>query len=249
MKTTLLSICTAGVSLMATISSSLAMPFAGNDIDLEYAYKAQNLAWLSAGIWGGSTKREITWDNGRDDILKARPIDIYISAQVKQWLDVMAIIGSRDSEFQYHGDGNRKAEWGLGLQARLFSHEIPEVALMTDTIRITANASWVTSSTELTRIGTYGGTYASSVDWDEISISLLLGLYNHTTHNKMFGPETVGIYLGPGFSSLSGGKFKEAKSGGMIAGIQLFMTETVGLELQGQFFGGTSVYGGLTYQF
>ncbi len=236
----MLSICLAGVSLMATITYTNAMPLAGGNSDFEYAIKGREHGRLTAGLWGGSVKREIAWDNGRNDVLESTPVDLYIGFNIVEWFDLIGIVGSRGSDFDVMGKGKSQGEWGFGFQARLFTHNIPEIALVTDTIRLTANASWINAGTEVN---------GRSENWSETSASLLLGIYNFTEGNKLFGPENIGIYAGPAFSALQGENFSESESIGAIVGLQIFMTDSMGLEIQGQIFEETSVIGGLSYHF
>jgi hypothetical protein len=240
MKKKSLSTLITGVSLLATVSATTAMPLAGGNTDFDYAIKGKELSWLSAGVWGGSVKREIEWDNGTTDVMESTPVDLYIGARIVNWFDLIGIIGSRNTDFEFAGEGDRNAEWGLGFQARLFSHQIPEVSLMVDTIRITMNATWLSAGTKV---------MSRSEDWSETSASLLFGLYNSTSGNKLYGPESIGIYAGPGFSALNGDNFSESESVGLIAGAQFFIVDTVGLEIQGQFFEENSVLAGISYQF
>ena len=240
MKTIILTACIAGVALAATIAPIQAMPLSNSNEGIDYAFKAKELSWWHMGVYGGKTSRKITYDNGLEELFDTSLVDFYLGANFMGWLNLYGIIGSRTAQFGEFEKGDRESEYGAAIQVNLLDQEVMEPTMMIDVYRLTADLKYTACST--TRL-------SQDVDWNEVTAALYFSIVNETTGNKYFSPESITLYGGPIYSTIDGDTFKESTSTGLMAGGQIFITDRVALDLQGQFFTETSVLGGIHIQF
>lgn len=229
------------LSLFATPFMLTAMPIGSSNNPMEYLVKGRDLSWLSIGLYGSETKRSIERDaTGLTTTLESRHVNGYIGIDALSWLTVYAIGGQSESKYGSLSYADGEAEYGVGIRANLLNHFLREPMLMEEDIRLNLGAHYRQSSSDLG---------ATSIDWNEISAALTLALVNHSDRNKAFAPESVSIYAGPMFSTLLSDDFEAEDHAGAVAGIEIFFTDSVTLDIEVQHVGETSVGGGINLHF
>jgi opacity protein-like surface antigen len=226
-------------TLFVNIVSAFAIP--SNNESINYLVKGNDLSRLSMGIYGGQFERDIDWDNGPVQKLTSNRFYGYIGVDVINWLTLYATAGMSESAINEGSYSDYDGCFGAGLRINVLSHYIKEPVLTSDIIRLNFEANYLHSSADL--------KYRDNIDWDEINASFTIELVNDTTGNKFYSPESISLYVGPIFSALISDDFSEDNSFGVMGGIQVFIVDSVALDLQVQHYGETSISGGINYRF
>ena len=238
-KTTLVPIAVA-LAFVASSLSVWAIPSSSND-PFEYMIKGKDLSRFSVGLYVLQSERDINWDDsGSTQTLESDRIHAYLGYDIFNSMTIYAVGGASESKFGNNTKSDSEGEYGFGLRANLLSHFIREPTLVEDVIRINFGAQYLHASAD---------TGSTSVDWNEISVSLTLGLVNHTEGNKNYTPESFSIYLGPIYSKLEGDDFEADDDVGLIAGLEVFLTDTIALDFEVQHFENTSGAAGINFRF
>jgi opacity protein-like surface antigen len=228
------------LSIVASSLSLWAVPSSSND-PFEYLVRGRDLSKLSIGLYAMQSERDITWDaSGITETLKADHVRGYLGYDIFNAVTIYAVGGSSESKFGDNATADSDGEYGVGIRANVLNHFIRETTPMEDAIRVNLGAQYLRSSADT------GGT---SVDWDEISVSLTLGLVNHTEGNKYYTPESYSIYVGPIYSKLNSDDFEAKDDVGLIAGMEVFLTDTIVVDFEVQNFENTSVAAGINFRF
>jgi hypothetical protein len=230
------------VAALAVCSAAThAMPIGSSNIPFDYMVKGQDLSIIRLGLYGISTKREIKWDGtGVTQILKSKRSQGYLGVDLMPWLTVYGIAGQSESKFGTQPYGNAESSLGAGVLINVLHHFIHEPVLMEDVVRINLGAEWTRSSAD---------TSFSSADWDEVAIALTFALINHVDTSKLFHPESIGLYIGPLYSRYISDDFEAKDEIGVVAGMEIFFTDTVSLDFEAQHFSETSAAGGINFHF
>jgi len=216
------------------------MPVASSNIPSEYLIRGKDISWLSMGVYGGQFERAIEWDNGVVQNLKSKRWQGYIGADIFNGITIYAVGGQSESSIGGGDYADAEAEYGAGLRINVLNHFIREPTLTADDVRLNFGARYMHSSSDITFEG---------VDWDEVSAYLTLELVNHTVGNKFFAPESISLYAGPIYSALISDDFSEDKSIGVMGGLQIFIVDTIALDLEVQHFDETSFSAGINFRF
>ena len=228
------------IAIFASTLSISAKPIGGNNDPFDYLATGKDLSWLSMGVYGGEFKRNINFDNGLNSNLKTTRINGYIGADIFKWITVYITAGSGESSVGESETADSEAEYGGGIRLNLLHHFICEPVPMEDVLRFNFDANYLHSSSDLN---------FETLEWDEMSASLTMELVNHTEGNKFFGPESIALYLGPIFSTLDSSDFKEDQNFGVIGGIEIYLVDTIVLDIEIQHFDETSASVGLNFHF
>ena len=238
-KTTLVPIAVA-LAFVASSLSVWAIPSSSND-PFEYMIKGKDLSRFSVGLYVIQSERDIVWDtSGITETLEADRVHGYIGYDLFNACTLYAIGGSSESKIGGMTTADSEGEYGFGVRANLLSHFIREPTPLEDVVRINLGAQYLHSSAD---------TGFTSVDWDEVSVALTVGLVNHTEGNKYYTPESYSIYIGPIYSALDGDGFEAKDDMGLVAGLEVFLTDTIILDLEVQNFENTSVAAGINFRF
>jgi opacity protein-like surface antigen len=227
-------------ALFVNITAALAI--SSNNDPFDYLVKGKDLSRLSMGVYGGQFNRDIEWDNsGIVQKLKSNRFYGYLGVDVIDWLTLYATAGMSESAIEDSSYGDFDGCFGAGFHINFLTHYIREPVLTSDIVRFNFEGNYLHSSADL--------KYRDSVDWDELNASFTIELVNNTTGIKFYSPESISLYVGPIFSALISDDFSEDNSFGVIGGIQIFVVDTVAIDIQVQHYGQTSVSGGLNYRF
>jgi opacity protein-like surface antigen len=228
------------VGLLTSTLPLCAMPLGSNEPS-DYLIKGQDLSKLTMGIYAGQHKRQITWDDsGFTEVMESDRVQAYLGYDVLDWLTVYAIGGANESNTEGTEGGDSESELGLGFRVNVLNHFIREPVPAEDIIRMNMGVEYVRSS--------FDNGFASS-DWGEFSVALTVALVNTIDGNKYFWPESIAIYAGPIYSAINGDEFEADDTVGVIGGLELYLTDTITLDLQVKYFNETSVAGGVNFRF
>ena len=229
------------ITIFANTLSVWAMPIGGNNIPSDYLVKGKDLSWLSMGLYGGQFKRDIEWENsGITQPLKSSRVLGYIGVDLFDWITLFAVGGSSQSKIGEADTADSEGEYGAGFRLNLLNHFITEPMPSEDVIRLNFATRYLQSSSTLG---------SRDLSWGEISASLTMELVNHTAGNKLFTPESISLYAGPMFSSFLSDDFSESDDFGVMGGIEIFLVDTIVLDIEIQHIGETSVSAGLNFHF
>jgi hypothetical protein len=228
------------LAIVATSLPLWAVPSSSND-PFEYMVRGRDLSKLSIGLYAIQSERDISWDDsGITETLKSDRVLGYLGYDILNTVTIYALGGASESKFGNNTESDAEGEYGVGLRANLLSHFIREPTPMEDVVRVNLGAQYLHSSAD---------TGSTSVDWNEISVALTLALVNHTDGNKFFTPESYSIYVGPIYSKLDGDDFEADDDVGVIGGTEVFLTDTIILDIEVQHFENTSVAVGINFRF
>lgn len=228
------------LAIFASSLSTLALPIGGDNEPFDYLVTGKDLSWLSMGVYGGQFKRKIDFDSGATSILKTTRAHGYVGADLYKWVTVYGLLGASESSLSDSETADAEAEYGGGVRLNLLHHFIAEPTPMEDVVRLNFDASYLHTSSNLA---------FKKLDWDEMSASLTLELVNHTDGDKFYNPESIGLYFGPIFSLLNSSDFSEDQNFGAIGGLEFYLTDTIVLDLEVQYFNETSADAGLNFHF
>jgi opacity protein-like surface antigen len=228
------------VGLLTSTLSLCAMPL-GSSEPSDYLITGQDLSRLTMGVYAVQSERQITWDDSSiTRVMESDRVQAYLGYDILDWLTFYAIGGANESNTEGTEGGDSESELGLGFRVNVLNHFIREPVPAEDTIRINMGVEYVRSS--------FDNGYASS-DWDELTGALTVALVNHTDGNKYYWPESIAIYAGPIYAAINGDEFETDDSLGVIGGLELYLTDTITLDLQVKYFKETSVAGGVNFRF
>ncbi len=220
----------------------MASPIGNSNMGKEYLVSSDPLDQWSIGIFGGATKRGIKLDAGGDATLDINRGMIYVGFDALSWLTPFVSLGVADSSISSlsSSDRSNKFAYGLGVNVKLLNQEIMDPNLMIDVLRINADFYYNGSETE---------SFGQTIKWSEFSTSLTVGLVNDTTANKSMFPESIGLYAGPIYSYYISSDFDAQETVGLLAGIDVFITQRTSFDISIQLFDETSVNGSLNIRF
>ncbi len=193
------------------------------------------------GVYVVDSSRQISWDSvGGTQVMESDRVNAYLGYDVLDWLTIYGIGGGNESKIKGTEGGDSETELGLGFRVNLLNHFIREPTPVEDAIRVNMGVEYVKSS--------FDNGFSSS-DWREVTVALTLALVNHTAGNKYYTPESIAVYAGPLYSAITGDDFETEDNMGLIAGLEVYITDTITLDLQVKHFEETSVGGGVNFRF
>ncbi|MDP6490801.1 MAG: hypothetical protein QGG69_03390, partial [Kiritimatiellia bacterium] len=71
----------------------------------------------------------------------------------------------------------------------------------------------------------------SEVRWQEGTAFITVSIVNDTTGNKIFNPNSVAVYVGPFYNYIDSDDIRLEDDFGFMAGIEVFMTDHITLDL------------------
>ncbi len=196
---------------------------------------------MSAGLYAAQGKREIVWDaSGAIQVMETDSVLGYLGYNIFDWFTIYATGGSSENKIQPSATSNSEDIYGAGIRINLLNHFIREPVPAEDVVRLNFTTEYLCSSVEY---------YSNTIDWDELSVALTVALVNHTDGNKLFTPESIMLYAGPLYSSLTGDSFEANDTIGVIGGIEIYLTDTITVDFQVKQFEETTVGGGVNFRF
>jgi opacity protein-like surface antigen len=216
------------------ISGAYAMPRGYSASGMNYIEGSSDLSRWSLGFYSYGRNREVEIDNV-DLTLETMSVMGYVGYDLKRWLTFYATAGTCNFTIEEYSECS-SGELGFGLKANLLDHEILDPTLFEDKIQLNAAVECSLASFEW---------LDSSTAFVELSGSLTLGLINDIEGNKFFLPNSIGIFAGGVISDFVADNVSACQKLGYTAGMDLFYSENVTLEIRMEGFEGTSFMGGI----
>ena len=193
---------------------------------------------LSGGIYGGTIDRDMQYNDTVLPLESSKAV-IYLGLNLRPWLTLFAGVGGAEHTLgMSESDTTHVIE--AGLLINVVDHDILDPSLFEDRLRINMGATWATTEAEW---------YGEDVKWQEINAFATISIVNDTTGNKLFNPNSIALYAGPVYSYITGDDLEADQELGFMAGIEVFVSETISLDLGVRQFDSTGVEGGLNIQF
>ncbi len=228
----------ASVVLAISIVSAYAIPTGKSNESGDYVSGTGISHMLNAGIYGGTIEREVEYRNAVLP-LDSKQAVAFLGLELTPWATAFVGVGLADHQVgMMESDTTHKLEAGVLLN--LVDHEILDPALFEDRLRVNAGASWAYT----------GAEWASKdVRWQEATAFLTVSIVNDTTGNKFFNANSIAIYLGPLFNYIQSDDIELREEFGYMAGIEVFLTESISIDLGMRHIDSTGFEGGLNIDF
>ena len=228
----------AAALLAISFTAAQAFPTGKSNESSDYLNGTGISHMLSGGIYGGSLERDMEFGSTVLPLETSKAV-IYLGMNLRPWLTLFAGVGGADHELgMAESDSTYVLE--AGLLINVIDHVILDPSLFEDRLRINMGATWATTEAEW---------YGEDVKWQEINAFATISIVNDTTGNKLFNPNSIALYAGPVYSYITGDDLEADQELGFMAGIEVFVSETISLDLGVRQFDSTGVEGGLNIQF
>ncbi len=226
------------VALAVSIVSAHAIPTGKSNESGDYVSGTGISHMLNAGIYGGSLEREVEYKN-TVRTLESKQSVVYLGLEPTPWATVFVGAGLADHQVGLlESDTTQKIEAGVLLN--LVDHVILDPTLFEDKLRVNAGASWAYTEAEWLN---------NDVRWQEATAFLTVSIVNDTTGNKFFNPDSVAIYMGPLFNYIQSDEIELRDEFGFLAGIEIFVTDSISIDLGMRHIDTTGFEGGLHIDF
>lgn len=221
-----------------SFSTAQAFPIGKSNESGDYLFGTGLSHLLSAGVYGGSSERDVQF--GATILpLKSTKAVVYVGVDLLPWFTVFVGGGTASHELgMSDSDSSYQAE--AGVLINLIDHEILDPTLFEDRLRLNFAANWGL---------TEANWYNDDIKWQEINVSLTISIVNDTTGNKFFNPNSIALYAGPMFSYIESDDIEADQELGFTAGIEVFATESISMNIGLRQLDGTGVEGGLHIRF
>lgn len=210
---------------------------------MDYLYKNPGLSRISAGAYVGQTEREISRSGPlQDTIMTSSRGYGYLAYDLTSWMNVYGLLGVNESELTGSPAADSEMLFGAGMAFNLLNRFVREPVPYEDAIRITADIRAISTKADF-------GLFADSVTWQEYSASLRFSLVNFPTGDKRYRPEAIALYAGPIVSWIQSSDISSKDELGLTGGLEIFLYDTLSLDLNAEYIGETSFYGGFNLRF
>jgi opacity protein-like surface antigen len=229
------------ICTLATVYAAHAAPVADSSSQLNYLVKAKDLSKISIGTYYMDVLRKVDTSEASGAKLEGNRGMAYIGYDVLPWLCVYGAAGA--GEYELRGGGTSSGtdgQWGFGVRANLLDHFIKDPTLLEHRIELRSGANYTSVDTKL------GGR---SEDWGEFSASLTLHLVNDIVGNKELMPTSIGLYVGPVYSTYLNGDVEEDTSVGVSGGMEIVISENISLGLGVEYFDNATAIGSIDIRF
>ena len=178
----------------------------------------------SCGIYAEEWTRDVMLRRYFPEALEYSKIMAYAGYDLLPWLMTYAAVGNGGASIGQDSSDD-KVVYGLGLQINLMDHEVPYPGLMEDRLRINAAAEYLWAGTDW---------LGEEIKWGEFSSSLTVSIVNDLSGNVLFIPDTIAVYCGPIYSSVSGDEISgDGRAGfGIAGGLEIFYSKRVSMHVQ-----------------
>ncbi len=227
------------VSLLA--STSTVMSAARSNVAMDYLYKNPALGSFTAGFYGGQAEREISRSGPLPDTTMTSSRGyVYLGYDLVPWLNLYGIAGANQAKLTGSTSADGELLYGVGVSMNLLNHFIREPTPMEDLFRINADVRLISTKAEF---------MFNSVSWQELSASLRFSLVNFPEGDKNYRPEAIALYAGPAFSYIQSSDIESKDEFGVIGGLEIFFYDALSLDLNVEYIGETSFFGGINIRF
>jgi len=228
-----------------TAGIAAAAPRSGGNVGSDFLMGASDKSGWSCGIFYEGRDRHLEiGDNGPTRKVSTDIGAVYIGHTLVKWINVYAFAGMLYAD---NGTGPLRESddnflYGGAVHMDFFLHEIQDPVLMENEIRLSGDAAIYVSEFEV---------FGESRDFQEVKASLTAAIVNHLDGNKLFVPESIGIYGGPVYSQVFGGDLDDGPDDqvGLAAGLEVFHTKRVSYYAGIERFKDTGFTAGLNVRF
>ncbi|MBL7114153.1 MAG: hypothetical protein ISS35_00170 [Kiritimatiellae bacterium] len=227
--------------ILATAHVAQAAPVADSSSDLDYLIKAKDLSKIAIGAYVMGVQRKVDTPVAVEAKMEAVRSMGYLSYHILPWLSIYGAVGAGEYELDAVGTSSgTDGQWGFGVRANLLDHFIKDPTLLEHRIELRSGANYTSVDTKL------GG---QSEEWGEFSASLTLHLVNDVVGNKELMPSSIGIYVGPVYSTYLDGDVEEDTSVGLTGGLEIVISENVSIGLGVEYFDNATAVGSIDLRF
>lgn len=230
------------VSLLAgDFTAVFAVPLGSSNMGREYLVGAGSPYKWSFGAYVETRERDVAIDRLSSLMsMKSSKIMGYVGYDFLSWFTTYFTAGQHRARIGSSGYADGELECGMGMHFNLLDQEILDPTLFEDKIRINADWQYTTSKTE----------YGSEVKkWRELFLALTISIVNDIEGNKLYLPNSVAVFWGPLYSDIQGGSINEKDKIGFTAGLEVFFTEKISLNLAIESFDEVTHIGGINVRF
>lgn len=244
MKKAILLVSISLLTLTGSFAPVLAVPIGTMNHSAVFRYPAADLDRWCAGIYARSRERNITHNRVIGlEAIKTSKTQIYVGYDFNYWFTTYILAAGGEVSSTISAGSAFDIGWGFRFQ--LLDHELRDPWLAEDRIRITAAIQQTYSGAELR---------GQDEQWMETYANLILSIVNDIDGNKLFLPDAISFFAGPIFSDIESRGFSsrdvdEYRMFGFTAGIEIFLSDRVSLEIEAENLGFSTVSYGIHVQF
>jgi len=235
------------IVVVMSAGSLMAGPRTSSNAGLNYLSTAGEAGRWSVGTYYDVYNRNVTVkDTGFKTTLKDSRAMAYAGYDLNSWITAHLDAGSGKATLGGDDNGGREMQYGLGMNMRLLDHEVADTTLMED--RFTLNADWDLSYSKTENAA------GDDIKWGVFNASLTAGIVNDIAgYNTFYTPDAIEIFAGPVFSSVIGSDLESSGGGsdqvGLCAGVEIFYTTSVSLNIRYTHINDNDICGGLNVRF
>jgi hypothetical protein len=207
--------------LLTTPAHVSALPVGTGSHPGEYLVSAEDLNEWYVGAYMLDRKRDVRIAHSYKSPMYAEKTMVYVGYEFLYGLIGYGTFGSTETRFSGSA-GDSSSEYGGGIHLNIMHHEIPDPTLPEDRFTIDSNLQYTKSS------GQWG---RRDVEWDEWYGSLTFTFINNLEGNKFYNPNSLGFFFGAAFSDLQTSSFQVDSPLGYTAGVIIFYSENVTIEI------------------
>jgi opacity protein-like surface antigen len=195
---------------------------------------------LSAGVYGGTCERDVKYKGGVVMPLETQKAVLYLGVDIMPWATLFVGGGTANHEFGGVAADDSSFVVEAGLLIGVIDHEILDPTLFEDRLRVNVGASG--SYTDADRFG-------DTLWWQELTAFATVSIVNDTTGNTFFNPNSIALYMGPYFSYIQSSDIEAEETLGIMAGVEVFVSESISFDIGIRDLDSTAIEGGLHIRF
>lgn len=229
------------VSMVSVISVHGAYTESHNE-QAAYLTGVRDMSFLKVGLSGKTLERELK-DNRYN--LEGYTGSFVVGVDFLRFLTLYGKLGVVSADFDNDSvtqlDGSDEFTYGIGVEARLLSHDILDSFGAVDKVRVDAWGEYNIYSSDTAR---------GDMEWEELYAGAVVSIVNEINGEPGYALESISIYAGPVWSVLFG-DLDEDKSVGMTLGTELVFSPRISAKVgvDTYEFESPAVYGAMTVQF
>jgi len=214
-------------SLLPAISG--AVPVGTSNSEMDYTVSAQSFHNWSWGIFSEGREREADVPGADGVVMTYGRFMGYLGYDVLPGFTFYVAAGAGSTDLDDQG-AKSSFEYGAGLNLNLLDHQVLDPTLLEDRLRINGNVQVTFGSSDWER----DAASSETLEWQEVSASLVLAVVNDCAGDKFFNPFSISLFAGPMYSEYFGGDLDVDDVFGVTAGMEIFyglnMTLSAGIE-------------------
>ena len=189
---------------------------------MDYAVSSASLKQWSFGFYYDQLERDLRM-SGRDITLQSDKAMLYLGYDILPWAFPYLAGGRSTSKVGPRvSDAGSEFQYGGGLHFNFLDHEVADPFLLEDRLRLNGNVEYTVTSIQ---------DFDADSNLAELDASLTLSIVNDIPGNVLFMPDSMAVFAGPIYCSITGPKVKGPKKSGddfgYTVGFELFYTPTI----------------------